>query len=238
MKLLFPLIPLFALALAGCHVNVENGGATAGPTEHETSSIPLDKAEFVRVNLKMGAGELNIKGGSAKLMDADFTYNVPSWKPAVKYTNTGVRGELSVEQPSGSTVSSHNTYVWDVRLNDTVPMDVSVHCGAAEAKLNLGTLSLRSVEVKVGVGEIKLDLRGSPKRDYEVNLSGGVGEATVYLPPDVGIRAEASGGIGGVTVKGLHKDGSEYVNDAYAKSKVKIHLTAHGGVGSINLIAE
>lgn len=223
-----------AIALAGCSISTE----PSGPVQHESSSIDLDKAELVKVNLKMGAGVLNVQGGAAKLMDADFTYNVPSWKPLVKYNNTGVRGELSVEQPSGSHTGGNTNYKWDLRLNDSVPIDLNVSCGATETKLTLGTLSLRSVEINIGVGELKVDLRGSPKRDYDVSVRGGVGEATVYLPPSVGIRAEASGGIGGLQVRGLHKEGSEYVNDAYAKSKVKIHLSVHGGVGSINLIAE
>src|SRR5436309_970233 len=94
-----------ALLLAGCNVNVQH----SGPTEHESASVDLDKAELIKVTLNMGAGELIVNGGSSKLMDADFTYNVPEWKPLVKYNNTGVRGELSVQQPSHSNIGSNTT---------------------------------------------------------------------------------------------------------------------------------
>jgi hypothetical protein len=221
------------LFLAGCSFDVQHGG----PLEHETRSVDLDKSELVKVDLKMGAGDLNVSGGSSKLMDADFAYNVPSWKPVVRYENTGVRGYLTVEQPrSGPAGNTKNT--WDIRLNDRVATDIKVNFGAGEAHLNLGSLPLRSVELEMGAGELKLDLRGDPKRDYDVRVRGGVGEATIYLPKSAGILANASGGLGGIQVTGLHKEDGHYVNDEYAKAKVKINVDVRGGIGQINLLAE
>jgi hypothetical protein len=226
---LFAAAPIF---LTGCGFDT----SPAGPLQSETKIIERDNAELVKVDLKMGAGELRVQGGAAKLMEAEFSYNVPSWKPDVRYSNTGVRGYLTVEQPSTSKVAGQNRYIWDLKLSDEVPLDLTVHFGAGEAKLNLGSLSLRSVEMDMGVGEIKVDLRGQPKRDYDVHIRGGVGEATVYLPRDAGVYADASGGIGGIKATGLRKQGSHYVNDAYETSKVKIHLDIRGGIGAINLI--
>ena len=104
--------------------------------------------------------------------------------------------------------------------------------------MNLGGMSLRSLDIEMGVGELKLDLRGNPKRSYDVRIRGGVGEATVHLPKDVGIEADAQGGIGGISAPGLRKEEGRYVNDAYSSAKTKIHLNIRGGVGAINLIAE
>lgn len=222
--------------LAGCNFTP----AITGPTEHETRSIDLDKAEMVRVELKMGAGELKVNGGSPKLMDADFTYNIPSWKPELRYSFTGVRGDLTIEQPGMNAAHTGKTkYVWDLRFNNDVPLDLMVHLGAGEGEMNLSSISLRSVDIEMGAGQLKLDLRGHPKRDYDVRMRGGVGEATIYLPKDVGISADVKGGIGSIDVQGLHKDDSgHYVNDAWEKAKVKIHLDVRGGVGEIKLIAE
>lgn len=224
-----------AVFLAGC----EFSSVPVGPTQHDSKSVELDKSEMARVDLRMGAGNLNIKGGSSKFVEADFTYNVPSWKPEFRYTNTGVRGDLVIEQPShGRVHGGSNNYIWDLRFNDEKPLDLTAHFGAGEANLNLGSMSLRSLDIEMGVGELKLDLRGNPKRSYDVRIRGGVGEATVYLPKDVGIEADAQGGIGGISASGLRKEEGRYVNDAFATAKTKIHLNIRGGVGSINLIAE
>ena len=220
------------LMLTGCNQDWE----PPGPTRTETRSIDLDKSEMVRVELKMGAGELSVHGGSSKLMEAQFDYNRPRLKPEVRYDGAGFRGHLSVEEPSGSMHRGHETYKWDLRFNDEKPLDLMVHFGAGEGRLDLGSLSLRSLEIHMGVGELRVDLRGHPKKDYDVSIHGGVGEATIYLPEDVGIVADAKGGIGGISAHGLEKREGRYVNQAYGHSKTTVRLDVRGGIGQINLV--
>lgn len=223
-----------SMAFSGCEINLDHGG----PVEHSTQSVDLDKSEMARVEIHMGAGELHLDGGSPKLMDADFAYNIPSWKPEVRYQSSGFRGDLTIEQPHGVSVRSNVTYKWNIHLNDQLPMDVVTHLGAGEARLNLGDVNLRSLEVHMGVGELRLDLRGKPRRDYSVQVHGGVGHATIYLPSDVGVVADASGGIGHIEMRGLEQRNGEWVNPAHEHAPVTIHLNVSGGVGDIQVIAE
>jgi hypothetical protein len=231
------LLPVLAgsLWLSGCVIESGHTGAL----QYDSSTVDLDSSESVQVNLNMGAGELRVTDGSQKLMRADFSYNVPDWKPKVRYEHAAGRGTLSVEQPSSHQAHlGNNKYQWDLQLNNKVPMDLKVNFGAGDARLDVGSLTLRSVEIDMGVGKLQLDLHGKPKQDYEVRVNGGVGEATIRLPNDVGIWAEASGGIGAINVRGLRKEGSHWESDALGKSKVKIRVEVHGGIGSVNLIAD
>ena len=228
------LLAAATVVICGCQINVEHGG----PVEHATQSIDLDKSEMARVEIKMGAGELQVDGGSPKLMDADFAYNVPSWKPLVRYEPSGFRSELTIEEPHGVSMRSNITYKWNIRLNDQLPLDVVTHLGAGEARLDLGELNLRSVEVHMGVGELRLDLRGKPTRDYSVEVHGGVGHATIYLPSDVGVEAEAHGGIGHIDMRGLEKRDDRMDQPRARHAPVTIHLNVSGGVGEISVIAE
>jgi N-terminal domain of toast_rack, DUF2154 len=226
-------IALSLSTLVGCNPDFEGHG----PVETETRSIDLDKSESVRVELRMGAGEMTVHGGSPKLMDGEFSFRRLAMRPSIHYDASDFRAHLRVEEPSGVHTNS-SRYRWDLRLNDQKPIDLSVDFGAGEGRLDLGSLNLRSVEVHMGVGELRLDLRGEPKEDYSVHLRGGVGEATVYLPRNVGVVADAQGGIGGITAHGLEKRGGEYFNDAYGHSKVTVRLDIRGGIGAINLMAD
>src|SRR5262249_9706684 len=161
--------------------------APTGPEQHESRSVDLDKLEKVRVELKMPVGELDLRGGARKLLEADFTYNVIAWKPDIRYRSVGAAGDLIVEQHGPISSSGNGKNRWDLRLNDSVPLDLRVEFGAGEAGLSLGSLSLRSVDFEMGAGTLRLDLRGAPSKDYSVRLRGGVGEATVYLPKEIGI---------------------------------------------------
>lgn len=221
------------LCLGGCVIE------TAGPTQHDVRSIDLDASERVTVDLNMGAGNLRVDSGSEKLMRADFTYNVASWKPYVHYSSAAGHGRLSIEQPkSGTTHVGNMKHEWDLRLARNVPMDFRVHFGAGEADLNLGGLELRGVEVEMGVGKLNLDLRGNTKHNYEVRIRGGVGEATVRLPADVGVYGEVEGGIGEIKTPGLRREGRRFFNEAYEHSKVTVHLDIRGGIGSIRVFSE
>lgn len=222
-----------ALLLAGCD------GVVTGPTQHETRSIPLDKSELIRVDIKMGAGELTVRRGSVNLLDAAFDYNVPRWKPIVNYRSTGVRSDLEISQPSESGGFGNTEYKWDLQLNDSVLVDVVAKLGAGEAKMNLGELNLRSVDMNIGVGEVTLDLRGRiPARSYDVRINGGVGQANVYLPRDVAIYATAQGGLGEINVSGLEQRGNHWVNASKLDSPVTIRVDVKGGIGEIRLVAD
>lgn len=229
-------VPLLlgVLWLTGCAVE------PAGPIHHEFQAIDRDQTETLRLTLNMGAGILRVGSGTEKLMRADFSYNVPGWKPELRYSSTAGRGDLSISQPHIRRVNfGHTENQWDLRLNRDVPIDMSVHFGAGEARLDLGGLALRNVEVDMGVGKVEMDLRGNPKHDYQVRIHGGVGEATVRLPAGVGITANARGGIGDIQVQGLRRESrGRYVNDEYGTAKVTVHVDVEGGVGAIHLIAE
>ena len=224
------------LVMAGCTIN----DTPDRWTKHSNVHLDLGRAESVRADIQMGAGELQIHGGAAKLLDADFTYNHDDWKPEVIYDGGGFRGMLTIKQPNNVHSIGHVNYRWDLRFNDGVPLDLRIECGAGESKLDLGRLDLRSLEVNMGVGRIEADLRGRPKRDYDVKIDGGIGEAVVYLPNTVGIVADAKGGIGGIDVHGLHKSGDRWVNDLYesGKNTPTIHVAVNGGIGSIKLRAD
>ena len=224
----------WTLLLAGCADHV----VSTGPTQHETQSIELDKAEMARVEIRMGAGELNVAGDSPRLLDAEFIYDNSALKPVVRYTPSSFRSQLSIEQPAVHSAGPSFRYEWNLRLNNQLPLEVVTNLGAGNADMNLGGLNLRHVEVHMGVGNLDMNLRGNPQRDYDVEIHGGVGNATVRLPSTVGIVADASGAIGHIEARGLEKQAGRWVNRASTTAKVNIHLDVKGGIGNITLIAE
>ena len=222
-----------SLAAGGCHYDGEFAG---GPTQTESRTVKLGDAKSVQVEVKMGAGDLKLGGGATELLDADFTYSVPRWKPEVDYTVRGASGTLEIRQPEGSGGPHRGgQYMWDLRLNNKVPLEMRVELGAGKAELLLGTLVLSKLELNMGVGETIVDLTGDWKNDFQGKIHGGVGQATVKLPRDVGVRVQARGGIGEIRAGELKKDGDTYTNDAYGKSAVTLEVEVEGGIGQINL---
>lgn len=219
------------LWLGGCGFDrVATGPERSDPIHLDAGN--LDKAN---VELDMGAGQMNIGGGSDKLLDGTFTYNVDEWKPVVHNSTNGTHATVTIKQPSGARGGGRTKYVWDLNLNDHILTDLTINCGAGQARLHLGTLLLRSLAIHMGAGQVQLDLRGEPKHDYDVKIDGGVGQADIHLPTGVGIWATAHGGIGSLNITGLEKHGDHWENDLYNKSKVTVKLEVNGGIGEIKI---
>jgi N-terminal domain of toast_rack, DUF2154 len=221
--------------LIGCDLHVDR----TGPLETMPINVPLGSAERSKLELDLAAGQLNLNGGAAGLLQGSIEYNVPSWKPEVHTSNIGSSIDVVIKQPEGHGFSGGNhQYNWNLSVSNNVLLDVAINCGAGKQDLKLGDAKLRSVTVHIGAGEVNLDLRGQPTRDYDVAISGGVGHAKVNLPTGVGIWAEAHGGIGHIDVRGLQKNGNHWENDAYDTAKVNVHVKVEGGIGQIEILAE
>jgi len=206
-----------------------------GELKSESKTVELGRAKSVDVEIKMGAGELKVEGGATDLLNADFTYNVPRWKPEVSYEVRGDGGRLTVEQPSGGGHGGHTRYEWDLRLSNAVPMQMHIDEGAGKANLNLVGLQLSRLEMNLGAGESTVNFDGPWKKDLSASIHGGVGKATLQLPRDTGVRVVAHGGLGAINASGFSKQGDAYVNDAYGKSHVSLQIEVEGGVGEIDL---
>jgi N-terminal domain of toast_rack, DUF2154 len=235
MKARYLLLAPALLSLTSCVIDSHHGG----PVQYSSESVEMDDSEGVRVDLKMGAGDLRISDGGPKLARADFAYSVPSWKPEVRYSRSGKQASLTIEQPDKNHTRLGNTkYSWDLQLNKKVPVDLALHFGAGQARLDLGSLDLRGVELEMGVGQMDVDLRGAPKHSYNVGIHGGIGQATVRLLSDTAVYVEAHGGIGSIQVRGLQQEDGHWVSPSYERAENKIRIQIQGGIGEIKVVAD
>ncbi len=204
---------------------------------HFSQTVQAQGAKSVHAEIVLGAGDLQLSGGAANLLEADCDYSRPSQKPQLTYSVSGTDGELDIRQPSSERVefgtSGRND--WTLRFDDQVPLDLTVQMGAGTGRLNLAGLDLNHLRIEAGVGTVTVDLGGDWKHDFDGRISGGVGTVTVRLPRSVGVRVEARGGLGAINAPGFTRDGDAYVNSAYGKSPITLSLDVAGGVGTINL---
>ncbi len=226
---------LTLLASSGCAFGRPQ--ASVGQLQTRSQSVALAGAAAERVEIEMGAGELAVSGGASELMQAKFTYNVAELNPQV----TRSPGTLSVRTPAALPgISSlrdlpNLRYVWDLQLNDTVPMQLKVSMGAGTSNLRLGSLSLTNLELETGAGSVTVDLTGNPRNDLDAKISGGVGELTLRLPRSACPRVSVEKGLGKVDAQGLAQDGNNYVSDACGKAARTLRIAVTAGVGSVKL---
>jgi hypothetical protein len=153
----------------------------------------------------------------------------------VNYVNNDGKGSLSIIQPDVQGIPDNVKNQWDVRLSNTMPLELTVQTGAAKSELIIGDLMVSQVNVDAGAGETTIDLTAAIDRDINVTVKTGAGAVTMLLPSSEGVSVSAVVGIGGVNVSGMHKDGDYYVNDAFGKTEHSITVQIESSVGGINL---
>lgn len=223
-----------ALLLAGCASE-----AKVGAVQTESQSVELGDAKSVRVEIDLGAGELMVAGGAEKLLEAEFTYNVAKLEPQVDYSD----GKLVVQHPDANGLPALQNLTdfrneWSLRLNNDIPMDLSVNMGAGTSDLQLADLSLTSLDVSLGAGNSTIDLSGGWGSDLDATIDAGAGDITVRLPSEIGVRVEVEAGLGTIDAPGLKQDGDVYTNSAYGVSDVTLQVHIEAGIGRINLEVE
>jgi predicted small secreted protein len=232
--LLIALVLFASLPLGGC-----GSRPGVGQLQTESQSVELGDAKSVHVEINLGAGELKMTGGAEKLLEADFTYNVAKLKPEVEYTD----GTLVIWQPESKGLPDFRGITdfrneWGLRLNDAVPIDLSVNMGAGASDLQLAGLSLTGLDITMGAGKYNVNLSGDWARDLDVRIDAGAADLTVRLPRDVGVRVEVDRGPTMIDAQGLAQDGHIYTNAAYGVSEVTLQVDMQSGIGQIRLELE
>jgi hypothetical protein len=110
--------------------------------------------------------------------------------------------------------------------------------GAGQGNMDFRDIPLTRLDLHLGAGQVDVDLTGERKADLVADIEGGVGQANIRLPKKIGVIAQASGGIGSIRTYGLREDNGSYINEAYGKSPLTIHLKVTGGIGEIVLNQE
>lgn len=209
-----------------------------GATRTDAQAVELGSADQARIQIKMEAGKLTVKGGAEALMQATFRYNVADWRPHVEYSVNGSQGELLVDH-SGEDIPIGGELVneWNLSLNNLVPIDLEIETGAGETALDMRGVDLTDLHVQIGAGNTSIDLSSALDHNLSAAIKGGVGELSVRLPGEMGVRVSAATGIGNLTNSGLVKDGDHYVNGLYGSSPHTLFLDIDAGVGGIELLA-
>jgi hypothetical protein len=207
--------------------------------QHLSQNVDRQDAKTVDAHISMGAGDLSLSGGSSHLFEGDFSYRSSDGAPRVEYSVSGTTGELRVSQDeAGTHFGRSGDNHWTMHLANDVPIDLRIDMGAGRGDLRLRDINVTRLTMNIGAGQVDVDVTGDRKSDLTATIEGGVGRANVRLPKNIGVIVNASGGLGTIDTHGLKHDGNDYVNDAYGKSPVTIHLRVEGGVGTITLTEE
>jgi len=224
----------------------------------ERRKIGLGKARTTSLDISIPAGILAVKGGTSDLAEVAIKYRKER-RFLIKQDLTGdhLYAKLYMPKIEGLKEINDDRTVCSIRLNEKVPMDLSLSLGAGKGKFELGNLNLKSIsmslgagefnvnlkstnastlKVNAGVGEATIDLSGKRKDELDAEFNCGIGTLKLILPQSAGIRVSLSGLIGNIDMNGLVKKGGYYYNDAWETRAPRMRIDINGGIGDVKIL--
>lgn len=217
-------ILVLSLASMACGFTIDlPDQAQAGPDVKESITVADPKSDETRVSISFGAGDLTLSPGAKNLVNGTVIYNVEDLKPEIIENGNNIeikQGNFKNLPPFKDMKNE-----WDLKLGST-PMDLVISAGAYDGTIELGGLSLKSLEVNDGASNV--DLSFSEPNPIEMSiLRYATGASDVKL---IGLAnanfstLTFSGGAGNYTLD----FSGEFQQDAVA--------TVDSGFGNVSLI--
>ena len=152
---------ILALSALACSVSVDLPGNEFRVGETVTEPINIDSpvtgGETPELTLKFGAGELDVNpGGGDALITGTATFNVKELRPEVRVSGKEVTlstGNLEFKGIPNFRDEYKNQ--WDLMIGDQ-PVGLVVNAGAYQGRVELGGLSIASLQVSDGAADVKL----------------------------------------------------------------------------------
>jgi hypothetical protein len=222
-KLIAALLVL-SLASLACGFSVDLPDlAEAGPEVEETISVADPDSDETRLSISFGAGELTLSPGAKNLVDGTAIYNVDDLQPEIVKNGNNIeikQGSFDAIPPLKDMRND-----WDLKLGSS-PMDLVISAGAYDGKLELGGLSLKSLEVSDGASNV--DLTFSEPNPVEMSILRYSTGAS-----DVTLTGLANANFSTLTFSG---GAGNYTLDFSGELQQDAIITIDSGFGNVTLI--
>lgn len=215
-------------------------GTTIGrrgvPTE--SASVPLGGAGKLNLTIHHGAGHLRLASGASSDQAVEGTFTGGLDK---REDRSGEALHLDLSVPADQVLDvipfgGPRGIDWDVKVTDSVPVELRVETGASETRLNLEALKVQRLSLRTGASETHVMF---PAAAGLTTAELGLGAAAVKLQVPAGVagRIQIKSGLSDIKIDTSRFPGSGgiYQSPDYETANNKVDMQIEAGVGSIEV---
>lgn len=228
---------IWPLALIAIGVQVLlSRGASPEPVEDATT---LEGARSAQLVLKHGAGELRVQGGAP----ADLLYTgtfAGGVDKRLDRHGDRVSVTVSAQVPDwflwpGATFGTRGLH-WDVRLNENVPVALTVESGASSGRLDLAAVPVTDLTIKTGASATNVVLPAHAGYT-RVRVNSGAASVDLTIPEGVSARIRGMVGVGSLSVdqRRFPRHNGIYESPDFASAENRVEVDVESGVGSVSV---
>jgi molybdopterin-binding protein len=209
-----------------------------GTLESVERSVPMMNDTEAEIHFNYGAGRMVIGSGAKpqELLSGSFTGGITE----ELHRNNG-KAFLKINTPTdfifpGVWPSGQHGLNWNVTLTNEIPLQLHIHSGACEARLDLTDLKVTDLNIETGASSTDVTLPQAAGFTRVV-VKSGAAEVKLHVPQGVAAFIRESSGLSGINVdtNRFPQSGHTYQSADYSTAENKVEIFYEGGVGSVDI---
>lgn len=208
---------------------------TGGSIETKTISESIDEsADEASIEIKTGAADISINGGSKMLVEGTVKSNILVSEVQRKLQDKTDTLIISTSSVRPSFWGGKNS--WDLSLSEDFPIKLTLETGAVDAKLNLAKTKITNFTVKSGASSYEIEL-GDKSDLIKGEVSIGASSLKLRVPKSTSLKITADTGVSSnnFSKEQLIKNDNVYETADFDKAAKKVEIELKTGASSIEL---
>ena len=243
LKPLAYLSPLIIVATVAYAVIASPGGSVFSEDEEFDSrssewSVPADPAiTALDLHMDFGGGRLKVRGGSVsdRLLEGQFYHRGQKPETVADARGNTMEVSLSHRGPSVS-IGQRNSERWIVKLNESIPINLSLDAGGAQVRLDLADVVLNKLDLETGAADIDVIL-GTKSSQVVCDVNCGAASIDMVIPAGSGLRVDRESALSSFSTGDLElvEQGNFLETPEFDTRSVRILLNIEAGVSSLRV---
>ena len=240
-KIISVILVIILFAVMGVLVFAPNIGhfgsfsfRTSQPATVQAISVDKDTGmQTAEVAVSAGAGQINISGGSDKLVTGSLESNISQIDTSSAILGTNQSVNLKANGKWFNLGDWKNNL--NLQLTTSTPLALSVSAGSSSTNLDLKDVQIARLDVDAGASSLNVDF-GDKVSGVTAAIHAGASSVTITVPKTMGVKLSLKGGLSSKNISDFNQTGPEsFQSINYGAAPGKIDLSIDAGVSSITV---
>ncbi len=234
----FYIAVLICAVCAGCDEQTRTRLATQPDhrmVPHHVVESPTAKS--AEMYFRMKKGHLSVGSDALALMVSKHRYKSPVRAPLLEFQEVEEKAYLALTQENIPSIGVFGygdaMNEWDVQLNPSLPLDLTLEFGQGTGTLDMNKLNLDRLRLYNQKGRLEIDLAAKKlDKDIVIWIKNLDGDIRLKLPPDAGAQITTLRGAE-ISAENFNQEDAIFTNEPFEGAEHRIFIDVQSRSGNI-----
>jgi hypothetical protein len=185
-----------------------------------------------QLNIEVGAGDFEITGGTASLINMDAKTQL-DYKFSPVYNADNTQATISIASKGNINLGKDLNTV-KTQLNTTPMWEIKAEMGACKMNFDLTKHKIKKFNLEAGAADVDVTF-GDLLPELNAKFEMGASDLKIRIPKSVGCQITTETALSSQDFKGFEKKGDQYFSPNFNSSNKKIFIAIESGISNLDV---